>query len=216
MKTLCSAILTTVVLALPLYAQVTPSGGSTDIPIIQGSTVLIGWARNTEAPSVDIYLWNASTSERTEVARGIPGAQGEFQWSVPIDAANGSRYRFVVEATNERYRRTMSASWVTIGPYDMHKQSTKPEHSTQEYANVLTPMSIAPQPAREVVRIKFGADFHSMRVVGLDGTTLIERTLCNGERTVDVDVQILTSGVYTVVLASNDGRCITTSLHVMQ
>lgn len=214
-KTLWSAIACIAIVAPNAQAQVTPSGGLTDRPIIQGSEVSISWTRHVDAPSVDIHLWNAATSERIEVARGISAVLGEFQWHVPMNVVNGTRYRFVVTPTHEPYRRLMSASWVTVGPQSIHKRADELVSHTHEFDAAQGQITIAPQPSRGVVRIRFESDFHLIRVVSLDGATVLERILCDGEHTVDIDVQHLTSGFYTVVLSSDYGRCISAPLHIM-
>lgn len=199
-------------------AQVTPSGGLTDGGILQGTTITIGWPRYIDAPSVDIYLWNATTSERHEIAGDVPTSQGEFVWNVPVDIANGPKYRFVVASSNDGSQRMMSRSWVTVGPLGIHKvgpQSALLPSNPSAYEVAHGRVSILPNPANDAVRIRFGSDFVTIRFVSLEGATIVERSLCKGERTVDVDVQHLTSGVYTVVLAAEDGHCISSPLHVV-
>lgn len=209
--------------AICATAQVTPSGGDSDQNILQGSTITIGWPRYIEAPNVDVYLWNATTAERHDIARNVPTVQGEFVWSVPMHVVSGTRYRFVVASATDAYQQMMSASWVTVGPQVMQKagaksasrQSASIRAHTSEGLGAGNGITIAPNPTNDIVRIRFASDFITMRFVSLDGSTILERALSAGERTVDVDVRRFTTGVYTVVLAADDGRCVSRPLHIM-
>ncbi|MDZ4745969.1 MAG: Ser-Thr-rich GPI-anchored membrane family protein [bacterium] len=226
MKTFFSALLTTsaVVTAFIVtsvgtfdtaYAHVTPSGGRTDKPIVQGTTITIGWEKQSDVPMVDLFLWNALTSERIAITRGVPTGQGSYQWNVPTNLANGSKYRFVVEPTNAPYRRIMSDSWVTVGLDNAYKESALDLPQLTNNLENLGRITLYPQPAHDVVRIRVMSDFNVMRVASLDGTTAIERTLDAGERTLDVNVQLLPTGMYTIVMTSTDGRCLSAPLQVI-
>jgi len=117
--------------------------------------------------------------------------------------------------------RWMSASWVRIGDPVIDNQPMQPfepgsialfKERTSVRKNDIV---VAPHPARDIVRIRFTSDFNAIRLVSLDGSKVLERKLWAGEKTVDVDVQHLSPGVYTVVLETEDGRCATSSLHVV-
>lgn len=200
-----------------LHAQVTPSGGQSDRPVKPGSPTTIGWARLFDATTVDIFLWNALTSERLLVARNIPAAQGEYQWTVPATMVSGTRYRFIVEPTTERYRRILSGSWVTIGQASALKAVAEERaENAHQNESVEARVSIAPQPAQGIVRIQLQSEFQSLRIVALDGTQVISRPLLPGELTVHLDVQHLAVGPYQLVLTGDDGRCTTSMLHIMR
>jgi hypothetical protein len=218
------SIMLLALLAANLTAQVTPSGGSTDTPVMPGSAVTIGWTRLFEDAKVDILIWDANTSTTYVVARNVVAAAGEYQWIVPPNFPEGSRYRVVVEPTIQRYRRIMSPGWVTISahapktenlaPYAFVTTDANPLLNDRQTSLTISAITVAPQPAREMARIQLNDDFQTLRILGLDGKTHLLRTLSEGERTVDIDVHDFAAGIYSVVLTSNTRANKAVLLHI--
>lgn len=202
------------------HGQVTPSGGTSDRPIVQGQSIMVRWVRFFNAPLVDIYVWNANTSTRERIARDVHASGGEYAWQIPDDFQSGERYRFIVEPTTEREKRIMSRGWVHIGSVTDSEISNHEKNIATHVASDITTLerarvSVAPQPARESVRLRTNDDYTSIQVLNLQGVVLHQHELQTGERTIDLDVQEYPAGTYNIVLTSDDGRRVSTSVVVL-
>jgi len=152
---------------------------------------------------VDVELWNADLGEYTTLARGIPAALGDHQWTVPAGFPAGERFRFVIRDASNPRRYDMSSGWVSI---NMPQPIVNSVSMIDEGLDV----RVRPMPAADNITVSWGdRSVTEIELVDLHHRPIVTRTAGEGANHVSIDLGSISSGLLFVRVHDAGGSVIT-------
>lgn len=180
--------------AVPILAQIEPSGGIMSQPLHPGHTVRIEWADDLQAPIVDLALWNGDTQSEEVIATGLPAMASPHEWEIPATLPPGNHYRFVVRDHTQPRRALRSRSWVPITP-------AQPMVASLDHQSDPPALTIQPAPATNDVTLTWRTTTAVMiEIYDTKQQRLGSWNLHPGQTSVQIDISDLPVGIHHVQL----------------
>lgn len=187
-------------LAVPMFAGVWPSGGALPTPLRQGSQVEITWDDALHAERVDVELWDGERRQFTSIARNVSSRSSRVSWVIPSTIMPGGLYRFVVRDASQPARTDFSTGF--------HGISLAADFATTVEDELIhgDSLLVTPFPTSDRARVAWTKhDAASIEIVDLQGLTVSYTQPASSTRACVVNTASFQSGQYTVILRLTNG-----------
>ncbi|TAL69733.1 MAG: T9SS type A sorting domain-containing protein [Bacteroidetes bacterium] len=193
-----------------LYAEFNPNGGENGEFWQQNTTRTIKWDTSYFHNTVNIYLWNMTSATFTTIDTSVQASLGEYDWVIPDDHPTGSNFRVKIQQTD-------SALYQFSETFFPIYEGGSPHSDVAEKTNNSENIYISPNPGTDKIKIRFKDEFINsleLQIFSSYGQEIINtppsdfRFTTNNWRLFELDVSLLSTGMYFAVLNAN-GKVIT-------
>ncbi|MCL5991820.1 MAG: T9SS type A sorting domain-containing protein [Bacteroidetes bacterium] len=181
-----------------LYAEFNPNGGENGEFWSQNTTKTIKWDTSYFHNTVNIYLWNMTSSTFTTIDTSIQASLGEYNWQIPVDQPTGNFFRVKIRQTDSAELEQFSETFFPIyeGSSPHSEFAEKPVHTENIY--------ISPNPVTDKIKLSLDFDIsNKSNVTIFDCLGKVWLSLALNTNLTELNCTNLPSGVFYAVVNAN-------------